>query len=55
VTEPSWRDRRFLDERPFYETHGEARVREGKYPEAIRYREHILPIAEALARAAENA
>jgi hypothetical protein len=27
---------------------GEKRVAEGKYGEVIRYREHVLPLAEAL-------
>lgn len=44
----SWDDRRFLDEQPFYEIHGEARVREGKYRTVIRYRDHVVPIAEML-------
>lgn len=48
VAEPAWCDRRFLDETPYYETHGEERVSEGKYAEVIRYCRHILPIAEAL-------
>jgi hypothetical protein len=48
VTVPHWHDRRFLDMPPFYETHGERRVGEGKYGAVIRYREHILPIAAEL-------
>jgi AcrR family transcriptional regulator len=33
---------------PFYESHGERRVAAGHYRRAIRYREHILPLASAL-------
>jgi len=35
-------------DKPFYEIHGERQVAAGHYKEAIRYREHILPIADAL-------
>ena len=35
-------------EAPFYERHGEARVREGHYKWVLRYREHIVPIVAAL-------
>lgn len=35
-------------DKPFYEIHGERQVAAGHYKQAIRYREHILPIAEAL-------
>jgi hypothetical protein len=35
---------------PFYETHGEKRVAEGHYCEVIRFREHLAPLAESLAR-----
>ncbi len=48
VTAPHWDDARFDAEKPFYETHGEKRVLEGKYRFVIRFREHIRPIAEAL-------
>ncbi|MFA6958136.1 MAG: hypothetical protein WC538_19890 [Thermoanaerobaculia bacterium] len=48
IPRPAWDDARFLHERPFYEEHGEARVREGKYAELIRYRDHVVPIAEGL-------
>lgn len=38
-----------FDERPpFYESHGELRVAAGHYRRAIRYREHVLPLAGAL-------
>jgi hypothetical protein len=36
--------------RPFYETHGEDRVKEGHYHQVIRYREHFRPLMEALWR-----
>ena len=38
----------FLNAPPFYERYGELRVADGYYARAIRYREHILPLAEAL-------
>jgi AcrR family transcriptional regulator len=33
---------------PFYERFGEQRVREGRYGEIIRYREHVLPVRLAI-------
>lgn len=39
----------------FYERHGEKRVAEGFYSKVIRFREHIAPIAEALAAAVGKA
>jgi hypothetical protein len=39
----------FADAVPFYETHGEQRVREGKYTRVLRLRDHLLPFEEALA------
>lgn len=36
---------------PEYETLGESRVREGRYREVIRYREHVLPILHAIGSA----
>jgi hypothetical protein len=39
----------FDDAKPFYETHGEQQVTAGKYRFVIRYHEHIVPIARALA------
>lgn len=36
------------DDIPYYEKYGEKRVAAGKYSEVIRYREHVLPLAEAL-------
>lgn len=36
------------DAKPYYEEYGERRVAEGKYGHVIRYREHVLPLAEAL-------
>lgn len=40
--------RRLDAEAPFYERHGARRVAEGRYRTAIRYREHVRPIAAAL-------
>lgn len=39
---------RFASEQPFYERHGEKQVAAGHYGQVVRYREHILPLAEAL-------
>jgi hypothetical protein len=41
------------DGQPFYETHGENRVKEGHYHEVIRYQEHVLPLIRALWRELE--
>lgn len=40
---------------PFYERYGEKRVAAGFYSDVIRYREHMVPLAEALRRHAERA
>jgi hypothetical protein len=40
--------RRFEAEQPYYERYGEQQVAAGHYEKVISYREHILPIAEAL-------
>lgn len=37
-----------IQEPPFYERYGEKQVSEGYYRRVIRYREHILPIVDAL-------
>ena len=37
------------DRVPFYEEYGERQVRAGHYTRVLRYREHMLPLAEALA------
>ena len=37
-------------EPPFYERHGEERVRAGHYREVIRYEAHLRPLAEELGR-----
>ena len=42
-----------FDGQPFYETHGETRVKEGHYDRVIRYREHFRPLMEALWRELE--
>jgi hypothetical protein len=34
--------------KPYYEQYGERRVSSGHYRQVIRYREHLLPLAEAL-------
>ena len=39
-----------FDRPPFYETHGEHRVKDGHYHQVIRYREHFSPLMEALWR-----
>lgn len=39
---------RFANEKPYYERYGEQQVAAGHYETVIRYREHVLPIAEAL-------
>jgi hypothetical protein len=39
-----------FDGQPFYETHGENRVKEGHYHEVIRHAEHVLPLMKALWR-----
>lgn len=54
VNRASWHDTRYFDETPFYETHGEGRVRDGKYSEIIRYRDHVVPIAAELRELAES-
>ncbi len=33
---------------PFYERFGEGRVAEGAYPEVVRFRAHLLPLAARL-------
>ena len=39
---------RAVEEPPFYENYGEKQVAEGHYRRVIRYREHVLPVSEAL-------
>jgi hypothetical protein len=41
-------EQRFLKVRPFYESYGEGQVAAGYYQNIIRYRDHLLPISEAL-------
>ena len=43
-----------LDERPFYERYGEKQVAAGFYTQVLRYREHMLPLAEGLRRYVER-
>lgn len=38
------------NDKPYYEQHGENQVAAGHYRDVIRYREHFLPLAEALRR-----
>jgi hypothetical protein len=33
---------------PYYETYGEQRVAAGAYDRVLRFREHLLPLADAL-------
>jgi len=40
-------------ERPFYETYGEKQVAAGHYQTVLRYREHVLPLANALRQYSE--
>lgn len=35
-------------QKPYYETFGEKRVAEGVYPSVLRFREHVMPLADAL-------
>ena len=42
-------DTPFDSEKPYYERRGEDRVAEGLYERVIRYREHMCPLADALA------
>jgi hypothetical protein len=42
---------RFEEELPYYERYGETRVREGRYADIIRYRDHVRPVAVAIADA----
>jgi hypothetical protein len=37
-----------LSDEPYYETHGENRVKEGHYSQVIRYRQHVAPLMRAL-------
>jgi hypothetical protein len=41
------------DYKPYYEQYGEQQVSSGAYYQVIRYREHVLPLAEALWRQVE--
>ena len=37
-----------FDRTPFYETYGEQRVAAGAYDKVVRFREHVVPLADAL-------
>lgn len=39
---------------PYYEVYGEEQVAAGHYEQIIRYREHVLPLADALRESAER-
>ena len=41
---------KFSRDLPDYERYGETRVREGRYDEVIRYRQHVLPVRTAIER-----
>lgn len=43
-----------MNERPYYEVYGEKQVAAGHYQHVIRYREHVLPIAQALRQFVES-
>ena len=43
-----------IQEPPFYERYGEKQVAQGYYHRVIRYREHILPLADALENYAQR-
>jgi hypothetical protein len=43
-----------LQQTPFYESYGEKQVTAGFYSDVIRYREHMIPLAEALRHHAER-
>jgi hypothetical protein len=42
------------EDRPFYELYGEKLVAAGRYEKAIRYEEHMLPLAQAIRAKAER-
>lgn len=43
-----------ITEPPYYEIHGEKQVAAGYYEHVLRYREHVLPIAQALRHYSHN-
>jgi len=46
--------RYLLNEQPFYERYGEKQVAAGRYTQVLRYREHMVPLAEGLRRYVER-
>ena len=48
TADPAGRRGWALGEAPSYERHGEERVAAGVYREALRFREHVLPVQDAL-------
>jgi hypothetical protein len=53
VNGPAW-NHQFSNYPPFYERYGELLVAAGTYKNAIRYREHFVPLAKAIQRFAET-
>jgi hypothetical protein len=49
-TDPEAKPERFFAAPPHYEKHGERQVERGFYDRVLRFREHFLPAAEAVAR-----
>jgi hypothetical protein len=47
-------ERRFLRQKPFYETYGEQKVAAGRYQSVIRFHEHVLPIVNHLRKKVSN-
>jgi hypothetical protein len=43
-----------MEELPYYEAYGERQVAAGHYQRVIRYRDHVLPLADALQQYAER-
>src|SRR5262249_42745824 len=44
----------FERELPAYERYGEFRVKQRRYTDVIRYREHVLPVRDAIQKAVED-
>ncbi len=54
-TDPAAKPDGFFEAAPYYEEHGERQVELGFYDRVLRFREHFLPVAEAVARHATKA
>lgn len=50
VVDPEAAPAGYFTDRPYYEEHGARQVELGYYDRVLRFREHFLPIAEAVAR-----